>query len=115
MPITTVLAVISVSEPDESTHWYERLFGRPPDVKPMGSLAEWQITEDGWLQVYEDGERAGNSYLTLAVDDLDAQIAQLAEVDLVLEEIEAEPPMRLAQIRDPDDNLITFGQHLKGH
>ena len=115
MPITKVLAVVSVSDPDTSQHWYERLFGRPPDTNPMGSLVEWQITSDGWLQMYEDAERAGNSYLTLAVDDLDAQIAALAEVDLDLEEIEASPPMRLAQIRDPDDNLITFGQNLVGH
>ncbi|MEX0665744.1 MAG: VOC family protein [Acidimicrobiia bacterium] len=115
MPVTTVLAVVSVSDPDKSQRFYERLFGRPADTNPMGVLLEWKVTDDGWLQVFQDAERAGTSYLTLGVDGLDEQIAELAARDLTLEEIEADPPMRLAQIKDPDGNLITFGQKLKGH
>jgi glyoxylase I family protein len=115
MPVNTVLAVISVSDLATSQPWYERLLGKPADITPMGSLAEWKITDSGWLQVFQDIDRAGSSYLTLAVDDLDAEIAALAARGLSLEEIDADPPMRLAQIKDRDGNMITFGQHLKGH
>ncbi len=115
MALATVLAVVCVSDLEASRPWYEQLFGRPPDVTPMESLAEWKLTGDGWLQVFQDAERAGRSFLTLAVDDLDAQVAELAGRDLILEELPADAPMRLAQIKDPDGNQITFGQHLKGH
>ena len=115
MPVTTVLAVVAVSDLERSRQWYERLFGRPADITPMGTLAEWQITYDGWLQVFRDEKRAGASYLTLGVDDLDQQVEALAARDLPVEEIEADRPMRLAQIKDPDGNVITFGQKLKGH
>jgi glyoxylase I family protein len=115
MPVTTVLAVVCVTDIDEARRWYERLLGRQADLTPMESLAEWKITDDGWLQVFQDAERAGSSFLTLGVDDLDEEIAALASRDLSLEEIEADAPMRLAQIKDADGNMITFGQNLKGH
>ncbi len=115
MPITTVLAVVNVSDIGRAAAWYERVFGRPPDLTPMGSLAEWQITDSGWLQVYEDAGKAGSSYLTLGVDDLDEQLAALATRGVEAEEIPADAPMRLAQVKDPDGNVITFGIKLKGH
>lgn len=115
MSVTTVLAVVSVSDPEESRRFYEQLFGRPADTNPMGTLLEWKITDDGWLQVFQDEDRAGTSYLTLGVDDIDKHIAELAGRDLSLKEIDADAPMRLAQIFDPDGNQITFGQHLKDH
>jgi predicted enzyme related to lactoylglutathione lyase len=115
MAVNNVLAVVCVSDPETAAAWYERLFGRPADTNPMGTLLEWKVTDGGWLQVFQDAERAGSSFLTLAVDDLDAQVAELADRDLTLEEIEADAPMRLAQIKDPDGNMITFGQQLKGH
>ena len=115
MPVTTVLAVVSVSDLAASQPWYERLLGKPADITPMGSLAEWQITDDGWLQVFQDIDRAGSSYLTLAVDDLDTEIAALAARDLCSRRSTPIAPMRLAQIKDPDGNMITFGQNLKGH
>ena len=115
MPVTTVLAVVCVSDLDKSRPWYEELFGRPADLTPMESLAEWKITDGGWLQVFRDTERAGSSFLTLAVDDLDDAIAELTARGVALEEIKADAPMRLAQIKDPDGNMITFGQKLKGH
>jgi glyoxylase I family protein len=115
MPVTNVLAVVCVSDLERSRPWYERLFGRPPDLTPMASLAEWQITDGGWLQVFNDAGRAGSSFLTLGVDDLDDQLAALAARDLTAKEIDADTPMRLAQIDDPDGNTITLGQNLKGH
>lgn len=115
MSVTTVLAVVCVSDLEASAPWYERLFGRPADITPMESLAEWKLTGDGWLQVFQDTARAGQSYLTLAVDDLDSEIAALAGRDLELHEIDTDAPMRLAQINDPDGNMINFGQNLKGH
>jgi predicted enzyme related to lactoylglutathione lyase len=115
MAVDNILAVVCVSDPETARRWYEQLFGRPADTNPMGSLLEWQVTDTGWLQVFEDPERAGKSFLTLATDDLDEDIASLGVRGLTLSEVDADPPMRLATIEDPDGNQITFGQHLKGH
>jgi predicted enzyme related to lactoylglutathione lyase len=115
MAVANVLAVISVSDGEQSRRFYERLFGKPADLNPMGSLHEWQLTDSGWVQVYEDAAKAGSSYLTLGVDDLDAHLAELAAREVAATEIDADAPMRLAQVKDPDGNMITFGVNLKGH
>jgi predicted enzyme related to lactoylglutathione lyase len=55
--------------------------------------------------------RAGRALLTVIVDDLDAQVAQLAERGLATDPIDTVPGVvRKAEIRDPDGNRITFGQ-----
>jgi len=51
MAIDHVLAVISVSDIEAARGWYDRLLGRPPDNRPKDSLAEWRVTDTGWVQV----------------------------------------------------------------
>jgi hypothetical protein len=48
MPIEHVLAVVPVSDLERADAWYEALFGRPADNRPMPSLVEWQVTRAGW-------------------------------------------------------------------
>jgi hypothetical protein len=60
MPIDHVLAVVPVSDSEAGRAWYERLFGRPPSNLPMEGLAEWRVTDSGWVQVTRDTERAGS-------------------------------------------------------
>ncbi len=67
------------------------------------------MTETGWVQVFSDPERAGSTFLNFAVDDLDAQTAELAARGLVLDEIQpASKGVRTASVTDPDGNRITF-------
>lgn len=42
---------------DATRAWYERLPARPADNLPMEGLAEWQVTETGWVQVFCDAGR----------------------------------------------------------
>jgi len=109
MPIDHVLAVIPVSDLAVSAEWYERLFGTAPTNRPMPNLAEWRLTETGWLQVFVDGERAGRSFFNLAVSDLDAQVDVLRGRGLTPGPIEeATKGVRLSAIEDPDGNTLTF-------
>ncbi len=109
MSIGHVLAVVPVSDIQASQRWYEALAGRPEDNHPMATLLEWRITETGWVQVFHDPERAGSTLLNFAVDDLEAQAAELAARGLVLDEIQtANKGVRTASISDPDGNRITF-------
>lgn len=109
MPIDHLLAVVPVSDIQAAQRWYEALVGRREDNHPMESLVEWRVTETGWVQVFHDPERAGSTLLNLAVDDLEAQAAELAARGLVLDDIQtANRGVRTASITDPDGNRITF-------
>jgi glyoxylase I family protein len=109
MSIDQVLAVIPVSDIDAAQGWYEQLLGRPADNNPMVTLAEWRITDSGWLQVFLDPERAGSTFLNFAVHDLDAHLSELRARGLPSGTIEAGGKSeRLSSIIDPDGNRITF-------
>ena len=57
--------------------WYEQVLARPADSRPMEGLAEWKLANGGWIQVFQDKERAGSSSVTFLVSGLDDQLAEL--------------------------------------
>ena len=61
MAILNALAGIMVSDLTTAEPWYERLLARPADSRPMEGLAEWKLADGGWIQVFQDTERAGLS------------------------------------------------------
>ena len=109
MAIDHVLAVVPTGHFEAAYTWYEQLFGRPADNRPMEGLAEWRVTDGGWVQLTGDGERAGSALLNLAVDDLDGHVEELSARGLTTSAIETVTKgVRLSAIRDPDGNTITF-------
>lgn len=109
MPILRVLAVVPVADMDASVAWYERLFGRPADAKPMPTLADWHVTDSAWVQVFHDPDHAGSTLVNLAVADLDSLLTELAERGIVGGEVTtASKAGKLATIVDPDRNTITL-------
>src|SRR5690349_22197808 len=78
MAFTDVLTVLMVADFDTATPWYERLFGRPPDRRPMANCAEWQVTSGGSVQVYQDPGHAGGATVVIGVDDVDAHVRECA-------------------------------------
>lgn len=114
MSICNALASVPVNDLQRASQWYERLFGRAADSKPMREVAEWKFERGGWLQVYQLPERAGKGSVTLVVSDIEEQIAELHKCG-----IETPPAMRNAQfnvvmIKDPDGNSIAFSQPIGG-
>lgn len=110
MSITNAIASLAVKDLSSAVQWYETLFGRPADSRPMAEVAEWKFERGGWLQVYENAERAGAGSCTLAVSNLDGQIA-----DLEKKGIEAGRPMvsdkaKVVMIKDPEGNSIAFSE-----
>ena len=109
MSIDHVLAVVSVADFEAAHAWYERLFGRPADNRPMDGLVEWRLTDSGWVQVTHDAARAGSSLLNFAVDDLELHLTGVSERGLAPGAIETVTKgVQLSAIRDPDGNTITF-------
>lgn len=108
MGFTETFAGVAVRSIGDASPWYERLFGRPPDMLPNDIEAAWQVTPGGWVYVVEDAERAGYSLLTLLVDDLDERLTS-AGVDAASIDVVG-GGTRTAVFTDPDGNRIQLGQ-----
>ena len=89
--------------------WYERLFGEP-SFFPHGTEAVWTLGEDRSVYVVEHADGAGNSVVTIFVDDLDAHVAAVAVRGLEPDERETySNGVRKVIYRDPDGNELGFG------
>jgi hypothetical protein len=109
MTIEHVLAVVPVCDLERADAWYEALFGRPADNRPMPSLVEWQVTGGGWVQVTVDTDRAGSGLLNLAIDDLVATRDELATRGVDTAEVQvASKGVELSATTDPDGNVVTL-------
>ena len=109
MTIDHVLGVLPVADLAVSAAWYERLFDTEPTNRPMPNVAEWRLTDTGWVQLFVDGGRAGRSFFNIAVSDLDKHVEGLRERGLTPGEIQdAKKGVRLSMIEDPDGNTIHF-------
>jgi glyoxylase I family protein len=106
MQIVHFFAGVPVTDHTSACRWYERLFGRAPDMLPHETESVWHITVDASIYVVEDEARAGSALLTLAVGDLEGHLAQLA-ARMIESEIVGGTPRR-AVVTDPDGNRITF-------
>ena len=78
MPITVSLAAVAVADLAVAKEFYGRLFGRPADLEPMPSLAQWDFPPSGGFQVVENAATAGASMATLLVSDFDDFLARSA-------------------------------------
>ena len=109
MSIEQVLAVVPASDLERADAWYETLFGRPADNRPMPTLVEWQVTGGGWVQVTVDAGRAGFGLLNFAVDDLAATKEELAARGVSTGAIQpVNKGVELLATGDPDGNAITL-------
>ena len=88
--------------------WYTKLLGRGPDNRPMDTLVQWELFEQGGLALSSDDEIAGRGVMFLYVDDVAAERRRLQGMGIVLgDDIEGDYST-LAQVRDPDGNLLTL-------
>lgn len=114
MIVTNVLAVVPVSDMDAAETWYERLLGRPADNRPMPGLADWHLTDGGWMQIFHDAGSAGSTSVNLVVADLPTAAEEITGRGLGVDEIvEASAGVRLLPIADPDGNTITLIENLR--
>ena len=55
--------------------WYTKLLGRGPDHRPMDTLVQWELFDQGGLMLSSSDEIAGKGVMFLYVDDLAASAA----------------------------------------
>lgn len=108
MAFTGVLAQATVGDIATAEDWYERLFERGPDVRPMDGLIGWHIGDGNGVQVFSEPDRAGDSTIVLQVDDLDAVGRQVRDAGLTEAEPERATGSRILQMTDPDGNRVVI-------
>ena len=109
MHVARVLMVAPVRDIAAAMPWYQRLLGRPADTRPMPSLADWHLVPGGWLQVFEDAERAGSALLNLEVPELDEALAGLVKRGLTAGSVQTGGARtRFATLHDPDGNRVAL-------
>jgi len=111
LAINVLFAGIPVADLDAAIEWYERLLGGPPDMKPNETERAWKLTDESWIYVVRDPERAGKALVTAMVDDLDERLAGLAQRGIEPDEIQViSEAVRKAVFTDPEGNEIGIGQ-----
>jgi catechol 2,3-dioxygenase-like lactoylglutathione lyase family enzyme len=88
--------------------WYTKLLGRGPDYRPMATLLHWELFDHGGLMLSSTDEIAGKGMMFVYVDDLAAERRRLQGLGIALGDDIPGDYSTLAQLRDPDGNLITL-------
>ena len=88
--------------------WYTRLLGRGPDYRPMDSMVQWELSDEGGLALSTDDEIAGRGVLFFVVADVAAERRRLQSLGIVLGDDIQGDYSTLAQVRDPDGNVLTL-------
>ena len=105
-----LFAGICVSDFEAARPWYEALFGDEPAFLPHETEAVWEQIDHGYVYIVEDAGRAGNAVLTLFLEDLDSEVAAIAERGVEPANREKySNGVRKVTYRDADGNEIGFG------
>jgi SAM-dependent methyltransferase len=104
-----LFAGLRVRNFDAAMPWYEQLLGEPTFF-PHATEAVWTLAEDRSVYVVEHADGAGQSVVTIFLDDLDDQVAAIAGRGLEPDEQETySGGVRKVLYRDPDGNEVGFG------
>lgn len=106
MKLQKIYTSLLVTDLTAAEDWYTKLLGRGPDYRPMGSLIQWELFEHAGLMVSTSEEIAEKGAIFLYVDDIEAERSRLQGLAITLGDDDEGDYSTLAQVRDPDDNLI---------
>ena len=110
MPLEKIFAQLNCTDMDRSTLWFARPFGRPPDANPMAGLSEWHHADHAGFQLVKNEHDAGHGCMTLIVGDLASELERLHGVGIETGETSTGDIATIAQLRDPDGNLIVLAE-----
>ena len=107
MNVDVLFASTAVTDFELAEAWYERFFGRAPDIGAHDEEVMWQVAGAGWLYIVRDPQRAGNCTVAMAVPDIEEATSALAARGVATGPIEQEGDAgRKVLVRDPDGNSI---------
>ena len=106
--VKAVLVRIAVRNLGESRQWYERLFGKRPDLEPLPGQIEFNIAGT-WLLI-EEGEVSPSSWnIRLEVGDLTRERERLQQLGIAVTEVKTvSSAINWFTFADPDGNSWMF-------
>ena len=108
--LIALFAGIYVRDLKAATGWYSRLFGNEPTFFPNDAEAVWELAEHRSIYIEVKPKSAGQSAVTIFVDDLDERIAAIAERGIESFKRETyENGVSKVLYRDTDGNEVGFG------
>jgi catechol 2,3-dioxygenase-like lactoylglutathione lyase family enzyme len=108
MDLQRIYTVLLTTDLAAAELWYTKLLGRGPDFRPMASMVQWELFDQGGVVLSTDSVIADRGVVFLVVDDVAAERRRLNDLGIVLgDDIEGDYST-LAQVRDPDGNLLTL-------
>jgi predicted enzyme related to lactoylglutathione lyase len=109
MNLQTSYTILRTDDLAAAERWYAKLLGRRPDNRPMKTLVQWNLSAQHGVGLSSDELICGNgSAMFLIVDDLAAERRRLQDLGIILGENIPGDYSTLAQVRDPDGNLLTL-------
>jgi catechol 2,3-dioxygenase-like lactoylglutathione lyase family enzyme len=108
MNLQKIYPALLTADLAEAEVWYTKLLGRRPDHRPMDTLLHWELFDQGGLMLSSSDEIAGRGVMFLYVNDLAAERRRLQGFGIELGDDNEGDYSTLAQVRDPDGNLITL-------
>jgi catechol 2,3-dioxygenase-like lactoylglutathione lyase family enzyme len=108
MKVQKIYTALLTEDLAAAEDWYTKLLGRGPDYRPMDTMVQWELSEEAGLALVSDDEIAGNGAMILIVNDVAAERRRLHTLGIVLGDDINGDYSTLAQVRDPDDNLLTL-------
>ena len=104
-----LFAGLRVRDYQAALPWYERLLGEAAFF-PHATEAVWTLADDRSVYIVEHPDGAGQSVVTIFLDDLDAEVAAIAARGLEPDErLTYDNGVRKTVYLDPDGNEIGFG------
>ncbi|GFE82086.1 hypothetical protein GCM10011487_40860 [Steroidobacter agaridevorans] len=109
MNLQMTYTILRTADLAAAERWYTKLLGRSPDNRPMPTLVQWELSARHGVGLSSDELICGpGGALFLIVDDLAAERRRLQDLGIGLGEEMAGKYSTLAQVRDPDGNLLTL-------
>lgn len=110
MNIQGIYAALTTRDIKAAEDFYAALFGRGPDDRPMAGLIQWRDVEGANVQLFKDDETAGKGRLTIVVPVMAEARKSLEAAHIALGEEFSGDFGKIAQLRDPDGNLLTLAE-----
>lgn len=108
MNLQKIYTVLLAADLAAAEDWYTKLLARGPDNRPMDTLVQWELFDQGGLMLSSSDEIAGRGVMFLYVNDLAAERRRLRGLGIMLGDDIQGDYSTLAQVRDPDGNLLTL-------
>ena len=108
MNLQKIYTALRASDLAAAEGWYTKLLGRGPDYRPMDTMIQWELSDEGGLVIASDELIAGPGVAFLVVADVATERRRLQGLGISLGDDIQGDYSTLAQVRDPDGNLLTL-------